>query len=264
MDKDSFWNLVENSRKGAEDVDEKVEKLYALVRELDPHEILEFDRCFLECVRDAFRGDLWAAAYIIKGGCSDDGFDYFLGWLIAQGRKYYEAALANPERTGDHVKPGEEVECGGIWSIAARAYEDKTGRTDFYDMVPIVNRTLIGDLFEEDKVNTFTSDLLRNFGVSNTSPVSLHRRSPIFCRWSRNKPECNRGVLVNVPDRINSLRQWISFHENAGRCRLEIEAQRRAEPPFHFLTCDIALVPIPKILRGTPILSGENFGITAP
>lgn len=172
MDKDSFWNLVENSRKGAKDVDGQLVKLLALVHKLDPQEILEFDRCFNECVRDAFRGDLWAAAYIIKGGCSDDGFDYFLGWLIAQGRKYYEAALANPERAGDRVKLGEEVECEGIWSIAARAYEDKTGKTDFYDKVPMINRTLIGELFEEDTVNAFSRNLLKNSVVSIASTLT--------------------------------------------------------------------------------------------
>lgn len=155
--------MVDQSRKGAEDVNEQVEKLYALVRELDSEEILEFDRCFGECVRDAFRSDLWAAAYIINGGCSDDGFDYFLGWLIAQGRRYYEAALETPERAGDRVEPGDIVECGRIWSVAARAYEAKTGKTDFYEVVSQVFRTLIGDLFDEDKVDTLYPELAEKF-----------------------------------------------------------------------------------------------------
>ena len=28
---------------------------------------------------------------MLKGGCSDDGFEYFRGWLISRGRKVYEA-----------------------------------------------------------------------------------------------------------------------------------------------------------------------------
>ena len=36
---------------------------------------------------DSYRWDLWGAAYLANGGCSDDGFDYFRGWLIGQGRK---------------------------------------------------------------------------------------------------------------------------------------------------------------------------------
>ena len=163
MDKNTFWTLVEQSRRGAEDVEEQVEKLHALVRELDPQEILEFDRCFHECVRDAFREDLWAVAYILNGGCSDDGFDYFLGWLIAQGQKYDEAALANPERAGDRVNPGDIVECGSIWSVAARAYEDRTGKSDFYEKAPTVYRTLIGELFDEDNVDALYPELAERF-----------------------------------------------------------------------------------------------------
>jgi hypothetical protein len=163
MDKDTFWKMVDQSRRGTKDVDEQMERLFALVRELDPPEILEFDRCFLECVKDAFRGDLWAAAYIINGGCSDDGFDYFLGWLIALGRINYETALGNPERAGDCVEPGDFAECGKIWSVAARAYEDKTGKTDFYETAPKVYRTLIGELFEEDKVEALYPELAERF-----------------------------------------------------------------------------------------------------
>jgi len=163
MDKDTFWKMVDQSRRGPKDVEQQVEELYALVLDLDPPEILEFDRCFHECVKDAFRGDLWAAAYIIKGGCSDDGFDYFLGWLIAQGRMYYEAALGNPGRAGDRVEPGDIAECENIWSVAARAYGDKTSKTDFYETAPKVYRTLIGELFDEEKVDALYPELAERF-----------------------------------------------------------------------------------------------------
>ncbi len=164
MDKDTFWKMVEKSRKGAEDVDGQLDKLLALVQKLDPKEILEFDRNFHECINDSFRQDLWAAAYIINGGCSDDGFDYFLGWLIAQGREYFDAALANPERAGDRVEPGEEVECEEIWYIAARAYEEKTGKTDFYEKVQKISRTLTGKPWKEEEVNTLFPKLAKKFG----------------------------------------------------------------------------------------------------
>jgi hypothetical protein len=163
MDSSAFWRIVEQSRRGAEDVDEQVQKLYALVRELGPEEILEFDRCFQESVKDSYRADLWAVAYIINGGCSDDGFDYFLGWLIAQGRRYYEAALEDPERAGDRAEPGDIVECERIWSVAARAYEDRTGKTDFYKKVRPVYRTLIGELFDEEKVDALSPKLAERF-----------------------------------------------------------------------------------------------------
>ena len=50
----------------------------------------------------AYRQELWGAAYLINGGCSDDGFVYFLGWLIAQGRDVYQAALPDPDSLVSH------------------------------------------------------------------------------------------------------------------------------------------------------------------
>ncbi len=40
---------------------------------------------------------------VVNGGCSDDGFEYFRGWLIGQGGAYFEAALKDPERAADNV-----------------------------------------------------------------------------------------------------------------------------------------------------------------
>ncbi|WP_234527232.1 MULTISPECIES: DUF4240 domain-containing protein [unclassified Streptomyces] len=40
---------------------------------------------------------LRAAAHLVSGGCSDDGFDYFRGWPIAQGREVFETMVADPD-----------------------------------------------------------------------------------------------------------------------------------------------------------------------
>ncbi|MFE0491889.1 DUF4240 domain-containing protein [Streptomyces griseoaurantiacus] len=40
---------------------------------------------------------LRAAAHLVSGGCSDDGFDYYRGWLIAQGREVFETMVAGPD-----------------------------------------------------------------------------------------------------------------------------------------------------------------------
>src|SRR5690606_33566865 len=123
--------------------------------ELSPEEIVQFDRFVQERLRDAYRGDLWGIAYIMNRGCSDDGFDYFCGWLIAMGRKHYEAALDNPENAANGVSPDDEpFEHEAVWYVAARAWEEKTGKTydDYAKLAPQVTRTLIGELFDEETV----------------------------------------------------------------------------------------------------------------
>lgn len=56
-----------------------------------------FDRAFAA----AYQWLLWAAAYIIEGGCSDDGFMDFRYGLISRGRSVFERALADPDSLAD-------------------------------------------------------------------------------------------------------------------------------------------------------------------
>jgi hypothetical protein len=67
---------------------------------------------------------LWAAAYIINGGCSDDGFRYFRDWLISEGRSVFERALKDPGSLADlpHVDPAD-LELFGY--VALELFEKK-------------------------------------------------------------------------------------------------------------------------------------------
>lgn len=44
-----------------------------------------------------YRYDLWAAAYLIGGGCSDDSFTDFRAGLIGQGCDWYEQATTSSD-----------------------------------------------------------------------------------------------------------------------------------------------------------------------
>jgi hypothetical protein len=50
---------------------------------------------------DSSRSSLWAAAYVINGGCSDDGFDYFRAWLMLQGQGTFGQAVADLDSPAD-------------------------------------------------------------------------------------------------------------------------------------------------------------------
>jgi hypothetical protein len=71
---------------------------------------------------------LWGAAYLINGGCSDDGFDYFRGWLICQGRDVFQRAVHDPDSLASHSAPN--VECEEALSVARCAYEVASGGTE--------------------------------------------------------------------------------------------------------------------------------------
>jgi hypothetical protein len=126
MDAPTFWNLIATSKEaGRDDVDRQIEVLTETLATLPPEEIVAFDRTFRALMATAYRWDLWAAAYIINGGCSDDGFEYFRAWLIAQGERVFRDALSDPETLVDRADPDAEAE--GMLYAAATAYESRVG-----------------------------------------------------------------------------------------------------------------------------------------
>lgn len=128
MTLDEFWRIVDESRSRATDCEAQAGHLVTLLARLPPDEIADFDRLFGERRVEAYRWDLWGVAYIVNGGCSDDGFEYFRCWLVSRGRAYYEHALASPEDAASGIEPGEEPECEDILYAADRAYTQATGR----------------------------------------------------------------------------------------------------------------------------------------
>lgn len=43
------------------------------------------------------------AAFVVMGGCSDDGFDYFRGWLISRGEEVFNQVIKNPEFLAEYL-----------------------------------------------------------------------------------------------------------------------------------------------------------------
>ena len=85
-----------------------------------------FDNRFRKHRGEAYKWELWGAAYIMNGGCSDDCFMDFRGWLIGQGKEVYFNALSNPETltTVDHDMDNDWE---GLSYVPMTAYEKKSG-----------------------------------------------------------------------------------------------------------------------------------------
>ena len=126
MDDDQYWDLVERARNSSGEV---AVELVGLLGELSPAEVLAADDAFNRISARGYGWPLWGAAYLINGGCSDDGFDYFRGWLVGQGRAVFERALADPDSLADVVTADDADEAfdedvlGAGWT----AYEELTG-----------------------------------------------------------------------------------------------------------------------------------------
>jgi hypothetical protein len=102
MDTSEFWTIVEAAR-SASTADKPFAE--ALVDELATRakdDILRYEERFDEVHGAVYRWDVWAAAYLIGGGCSDDSFMDFRAGLIALGRDWYERAAACPDSLAEH------------------------------------------------------------------------------------------------------------------------------------------------------------------
>ena len=170
MDKAQFWQLIEASRaelSGADICDQQADNLKALLLELSADEIVQFDEIFDQLEAAAYRWDLWAAAYIINDGASDDGFAYFCWWLIAQGRDYYETALKDVEKAGDNAIAGDSecAECEDVRYCVGDAYREKTGND-----LPIIegnydfDRKPVGEMWQEEELPKLYPRLCEKFG----------------------------------------------------------------------------------------------------
>ena len=100
--KDTFWELIAQAKEQCgQDQDAFAQWVENRLTEMGPEQALNFD-AIVHGYRDlAYKYGLWSAASILCDGCSDDGFIDFRGWLIAQGREVYMAALKDPDTLAD-------------------------------------------------------------------------------------------------------------------------------------------------------------------
>jgi len=134
MRTDDFWAVIDRAtadRPGSPG--EVAKRAIADLATCDPDEIVAWGRHLDKVMIASGKEDLWAAAYLINGGCSDDGFDAFRGWLIAHGREVLARAVREPDSLADlptvqaAADTGAVFEAEEVLSIAEEAYGQVAG-----------------------------------------------------------------------------------------------------------------------------------------
>ncbi|MFJ4931697.1 DUF4240 domain-containing protein [Streptomyces sp. NPDC088736] len=103
MESDTFWDVIEAAQAGAAATGELFDEV--LVKQLadrPQQEVLEYAERFDELHDALYRWDVWAAAYLIGGGCSDDSFTDFRAGVIALGCQWYQRVAADPDSLSAH------------------------------------------------------------------------------------------------------------------------------------------------------------------
>jgi hypothetical protein len=141
VDIDTFWEIIDAARARSgpgRPLDQALSfELAARTRQ----DILDFHRWFDRLRGELYRWDVWAAAYLIGGGCSDDSFIDFRAGIIGLGRDWYQKVAACPDSLAGHpgIASGPGPYFGGPFFFeglayaAVEAFEQITGGQDLYD-----------------------------------------------------------------------------------------------------------------------------------
>lgn len=138
MDEEQFWAIVQTAvDEAGNDEDEYLEVVKRELSKLSLKEMIGFRLRTDKLLYDSYTSEMWCAGYLMNGGCSDDGFEYFRLWVISRGRKVYEAAMANPDNLIDYIGDDAEMdffEFELFWYVALEAFEEVVD-AELYDYI---------------------------------------------------------------------------------------------------------------------------------
>ena len=138
MNREQFWKIIDEALDSSDGWEQIYTPLVDRLSKLDDSDIALWGQIFDLYQKLSYKDILWAAAYVINGGCSDDGFDYFHGWLTAQGKTVFLNALRDPDSLVDLEAEMGEAEYEDMLLVATRAYFKKhnlEGAYDAYDNI---------------------------------------------------------------------------------------------------------------------------------
>lgn len=139
LDEEKYWEIVDRSLKATRNQDAQEQYLRSEIKKLSPKEIIGFRLRTDYLLYHTYTSEMWCAGYIMNGGCSDDGFEYFRCWVISRGKKVYNLAKENPDNLVTEVVKGAEFyDFESFWYVALEAFKDRTGK-ELYDYIDYDN-----------------------------------------------------------------------------------------------------------------------------
>ena len=140
LDETIFWSIIDRSLKNTNNQQNQEAFLIKEIEKLTPKEIIGFRLRTDKLLYDTYNSKMWCAGYIMNGGCSDDGFEYFRNWVISRGKDVYYKAKENPDIliSQKENRVNDFFEFESFWYVALEAFEKKTGK-ELYDYIDYDN-----------------------------------------------------------------------------------------------------------------------------
>lgn len=167
LDEDLYWTIVDKSLKNTNNQDDQEQFLIKEISKLTPKQMIGFRLRTDKFLYDTYNSEMWCAGYIMNGGCSDDGFEYFRNWVISRGKDVFYNAKQNPDNLISKIdKNAEMYDFESFWYVALEAFKQTTGK-DLYDYIDNENFH-----FKEGKYPQF------EFTWQEENPVSMKKICP--------------------------------------------------------------------------------------
>lgn len=135
LDENLYWQIIKSASKKYPDQDTQEQSLISQLTNLSPIQIVSFKLRTNKLLYDIYNSKMWCAGYIMNGGCSDDGFEYFRCWVISKGKDVYYSSMSNPDNLVHELDDEiEDYEFEGFLYVANDAFKKKTGK-EIYDFM---------------------------------------------------------------------------------------------------------------------------------
>jgi hypothetical protein len=138
MTRDEFWTYIEQCRQHSDNMPAFNRLLEAMLDTWEMPKIAAFHKVMWYDIGVSHDGgELWDIMYQAADYLgSADTWECYGGWLIAQGREFYEAVMRNPQVALTRVPPAEDVwEGESLIFVAQHVCAKKTGgKWGLYDL----------------------------------------------------------------------------------------------------------------------------------
>ncbi|MEM1428562.1 MAG: DUF4240 domain-containing protein [Pseudomonadota bacterium] len=122
-----FWEIIAEAQSGS--VSETLLRIEDRLGAYTAKSIKDAAKLLQSLLVDAYREEIWALAYLVQGGCSEDAFEDFRSWMVLQGQAAFGGILASPDTFEPHLADGADFgAAAGLMSAFENAYLTRSGK----------------------------------------------------------------------------------------------------------------------------------------
>lgn len=189
---DDFWTMIREAKsRFGHDTEASAAWLTSQLVEWGSDAALQF-YIIMECYLDiSTEYGLYDAATLLCQRSLEDSFHCFRGWLIAQGKEVYLAAMKDPDSLAD-VEPYADCRFESICHVGPAAYEKLTGRSAYEDAP---------DKMIQSEIDVLSRDVVLRDGIMYPRTMkSIAAYYPrLWAKYGEKMPAADYWVDLNDP-----------------------------------------------------------------